>query len=359
MALRRPCTGAVNFNPRSPYGERHPCSCARVTRIRFQSTLPLRGATNCPIAVGVTNGFQSTLPLRGATGSHPLQDQALGDFNPRSPYGERPKLWITPFQARYFNPRSPYGERLAKAANSTITDLFQSTLPLRGATSFRCTFPNSVRISIHAPLTGSDTIFAGPRPKCSISIHAPLTGSDAVHRRRSSRALDFNPRSPYGERLETEDLKNESNTFQSTLPLRGATGAALHPCQRQGFQSTLPLRGATIASSRLTVYRLISIHAPLTGSDAGKFTLHRGGVDFNPRSPYGERRTQINNEFVDLKFQSTLPLRGATYICRSHVAYKFISIHAPLTGSDSASALSGGYYFISIHAPLTGSDRAG
>ena len=78
---------------------------------------------------------------------------------------------------------------------------FQSTLPLRGATFSRRNTPGRQPISIHAPLTGSDSPavrshdplegFQSTLPlrgatvglsllknKAGISIHAPLTGSD-------------------------------------------------------------------------------------------------------------------------------------------------------------------------------------
>ena len=80
---------------------------------------------------------------------------------------------------------------------------------------------------------------------------------------------------------------------------------------------------------------IISIHAPLVGSDGCGICLQRCQLDFNPRSPCGERHTALNQKAIAL--------------C--------ISIHAPLVGSDF-------YYFhcsflltISIHAPLVGSDR--
>ncbi len=59
--------------------------------------------------------------------------------------------------------------------------LFQSTLPLRGATELagREELLN-VLISIHTPLAGSDPFPAGLRKRRSISIHTPLAGSDAV-----------------------------------------------------------------------------------------------------------------------------------------------------------------------------------
>ena len=55
-------------------------------------------------------------------------------------------------------------------------------------------------ISIHAPLTGSDIqipLYCGQK---NISIHAPLTGSDRTWLPFLPAAADFNPRSPYGER---------------------------------------------------------------------------------------------------------------------------------------------------------------
>ena len=57
-----------------------------------------------------------------------------------------------------------------------------------------------------------------------------------------------------------------------------------------------------------------------------------------------------------LKFQSTLPLRGATHYFVADTGWVAISIHAPLAGSDLG--WFGGRYvgYISIHAPLAGSD---
>ena len=100
------------------------------------------------------------------------------------------------------------------------------------------------------------------------------------------------------------------------------------------FQSTLPLRGATIGGKCVVPSDYISIHAPLTGSDHDGYTIINLIKNFNPRSPYGERRFMFyfggdNNDFNprspygerllqrftladQLQFQSTLPLRGAT-----------------------------------------------
>ena len=78
------------------------------------------------------------------------------------------------------------------------------------------------------------------------------------------------------------------------------------------FQSTLPLRGATDLIDSSFAFRRISIHAPLAGSDI---------------SP-------ANTCSASMLFQSTLPLRGATQADRARKRGAQISIHAPLAGSD-------------------------
>ena len=214
----------IDFNPRSPYGERRAvaaiCCCLR----RFQSTLPLRGATavrrpsvrrrgisiHAPLTgsdrcfffdVVITNRFQSTLPLRGATTfqAGTLYVRAISIHAPLT--GSDRHLPLMPCKISNFNPRSPYGERPAEFDKNDDAQGFQSTLPLRGATIRRLLDKKPWEISIHAPLTGSDLWGRGKYRATEISIHAPLTGSDCIH---------FCP-----------DTTNPQ--FQSTLPLRGAT----------------------------------------------------------------------------------------------------------------------------------------
>ena len=80
----------VHFNPRSPCGERLVCMLSLYRCSKFQSTLPVWGATCCipdlsaPILI-----FQSTLPVWGATWICVPDPRREGNFNPRSPCGER------------------------------------------------------------------------------------------------------------------------------------------------------------------------------------------------------------------------------------------------------------------------------
>ncbi len=59
------------------------------------------------------------------------------------------------------------------------------------------------KISTHAPRTGSDILAEMEKAKEDISTHAPRTGSDADDKKVLQKHLDFNPRSPHGERPDT------------------------------------------------------------------------------------------------------------------------------------------------------------
>ena len=148
------------------------------------------------------------------------------NFNPRSPCGERRILSLVLPAVLYFNPRSPCGERLILGIVAMEAFLFQSTLPVWGATigsvlvfkflPFQSTLPvwGATRlkntdvfvfiISIHAPRVGSDSSNVIVSCTKYISIHAPRVGSDAVHFRWYHQYLNFNPRSPCGERRHKE-----------------------------------------------------------------------------------------------------------------------------------------------------------
>ena len=191
----------ANFNPRSPHGERHCESCNQPCLTTFQSTLPARGATFAVPKNVRRSKFQSTLPARGATCIAEWRITHVAHFNPRSPHGERlrqavgyirrqisihaprtgsdAKGQVYPNRQAYFNPRSPHGERLDGTIATATADVFQSTLPARGATFYICQGLFNYPISIHAPRTGSDAIAPeqAQAPEL-ISIHAPRTGSD-------------------------------------------------------------------------------------------------------------------------------------------------------------------------------------
>ena len=213
--------------------------------------------------------FQSTLPVWGATLFSGTAPRNPGDFNPRSPCGERPDQAV--IYCRY------------------------------------------TQISIHAPRVGSDDR-AGRKPCCKRYFNPR---SPCGERRPSALACSpggpyFNPRSPCGERLARFRVSSSFCVFQSTLPVWGATrplrggvdykifqstlpvwGATQDTpdagVERREFQSTLPVWGATAIKNRQCITSKISIHAPRVGSDKLFLNLLENHTDFNPRSPCGER----------------------------------------------------------------------
>ena len=100
----------------------------------------------------------------------------------------------------------------------------------------------------------------------------------------------------------------------------------------------------------------ISIHAPRTGSDHSCFAFNVASSNFNPRSPHGERRPALVLIFGCVKFQSTLPARGATPKKSSKRRNSLFQSTLPARGATTDGTAHRGKGRISIHAPRTGSD---
>ena len=127
---------------------------------------------------------------------------------------------------------------------------------------------------------------------------------------------DFNPRSPHGERRPAEWRTPMIYKFQSTLPARGATRKRGSSAAASTFQSTLPARGATGRGKSGILYHL----------------------DFNPRSPHGERLARPNRKFRLRDFNPRSPHGERPNLHQLSNLFSGISIHAPRTGSDETEA---------------------
>ena len=197
--------------------------------------------------------------------------------------------------------------------NMVALSPFQSTLPVRGAT---CRLYRDAQ-------------------RFAISIHAPRAGSDTQLRRADRQKGHFNPRSPCGER-HLDSIGSTKRYISIHAPRAGSD---------------------TNATAGYLTAPVISIHAPRAGSDHISIVLSSCNVYFNPRSPCGERRLYAESRLAEYKFQSTLPVRGATarrpgatvtlifqstlpvrgatHKWRNHCRAGNISIHAPRAGSDA------------------------
>ena len=169
--------------------------------LKFQSTLPVRGATyangvyNSDVMISIhapragsdarivpacssRSTFQSTLPVRGATQKGMNYDKVLNisihapragsdnsravgfpfkiHFNPRSPCGERLLPIAFSLALVYFNPRSPCGERLILWEVHSCNFNFNPRSPCGERPASQPAVNASLAISIHAPRAGSD-----------------------------------------------------------------------------------------------------------------------------------------------------------------------------------------------------------
>ena len=307
-----------NFNPRSPHGERRVASgSSRSCHDDFNPRSP--------------HGERRPVRYGGSAGSP--------DFNPRSPHGERP-AWGSPsksvqtFQSTLSSRRAT---RILRVPFS-LSNIFQSTLSSRRATSQLDNFLIGFLISIHALLTESDVgcyqsgsiVIVNFNPRSPhgerrnrlavplihglISIHALLTESDVRIVDHLFGQRDFNPRSPHGERPSTSSRSGADISISiHALLTESDAHSATREITCEKFQSTLSSRRATLP--RNTVLSWMNY--------------------FNPRSPHGERPDTLSSSRVEKKFQSTLSSRRATAWLFGGRTGRSISIHALLTESDS------------------------
>ena len=279
---------------------------------------------------------------------------------------------------------------------------FQSTLPSQGATQWFCTMSLTLVFQSTLPSQGAT--------RTTLTIQAlimvfqstlPSQGATFPHLVNLFANVDFNPRSPHRERHRSYIYTLEKSNFNPRSPHRERLVPLTMAGAAYQFQSTLPSQGATLL--RFAPFRfildfnprsphrerllpllpacyifLISIHAPLTGSDRAAMVSPETTSRFQSTLPsqgatIGKQKLQKALQFQstlpsqgatigdkygvsDGIFQSTLPSQGATSAISPFSIVYQISIHAPLTGSDLLCCSGVPTCHISIHAPLTGSD---
>ena len=214
----------------------------------------------------------------------------------------------------YFNPRSPHGERLFTAALDILNRIFQSTLPARGATFLRNGrgFPATLFQST-LPARGATPRVCIRFQPCAFQSTLPARGAT-----RRQKLDDLPPPISIHAPRTGSDLRSTGGTVRTWW-------ISIHA----------PRTGSDRAERSQRQHSSISIHAPRTGSDtriliqllqhnrfqstlpargATCFSLLRtpGPAHFNPRSPHGERLDRYEGVPHYYTFQSTLPARGAT-----------------------------------------------
>ena len=188
---------------------------------------------------------------------------------------------------------------------------FQSTPPSRGATCRGSPNWGSLAGFNPRPPHGERRKMSASRVKSKVSIHAPLTGSDQGPIGARDPRRGFNPRPPHGERP-PQTTHTAPGSVSIHAPLTGSDrrdGAVVRGHGR--FQSTPPSRGATWDKASIARVGMFQSTPPSRGATPRDATGCQCMGRFNPRPPHGERHRR-----------------------RREMRDRYVSIHAPLTGSD-------------------------
>ena len=191
----------------------------------FQSTRPMRGATNSSFqryffchyfnprapcgarrrncnSMGQVHKISIHAPHAGRDCQAAHREPYCTNFNPRAPCGARlDVLFLHALTRCDFNPRAPCGARRSIYCPQCGHGTFQSTRPMRGATA-----ADDLTVAVNI-----------------ISIHAPRAGRDFQKANNRVALPNFNPRAPCGARLFRCCKMFLPTRFQSTRPVRGAT----------------------------------------------------------------------------------------------------------------------------------------
>ena len=221
---------ASGFNPRAPCGARLQVTAGTRHLLPFQSTRPVRGATRFYLNDEPYEVVSIHAPRAGRDLGGRYSSTYHSCFNPRAPCGARRVQSPFPAGLTSFNPRAPCGARLTHFACLSLNYLFQSTRPVRGATTTALRAMQEPPVSIHAPRAGRDR---------SVMLILIVM-------------LCFNPRAPCGARRHQKGRRLQVRRVSIHAPRAGRDTHQNHlKIQDPEFQSTRPVRGATLARSSL------------------------------------------------------------------------------------------------------------
>ena len=307
--------------------------------ILFLSTLSLRRATfalwmalNLPL-------FLSTLSLRRATTRQCHRLSSFPHFYPRSPCGERHNVVSKTVPAGEISIHALLAES-DDIGNLTIEGFFISIHALLAESDGKSTTLTRIAwISIHALLAESDHT----APRAGLTYGGGKFLSTLSLRRATWKksppmcfTKHFYPRSPCGERQQTQRLKVSPLSISiHALLAESDARAEHHASSQQEFLSTLSLRRATsqqpLGTTRTTYFyprspcgeRPVFSIPPalilpfLSTLSLRRATIEAGKIDpyhsnFYPRSPCGERQLILVISPHSAPFLSTLSLRRAT-----------------------------------------------
>ena len=194
-----------------------------------------------------------------------------------------------------FNPRPPWGGRLRLSYVGLDKKGFQSTPSVGRATVWWVSCCRGLLHFNPRPPWGGRPLPANTRSQTlNISIHALRGEGDAAHIDGRRRTRHFNPRPPWGGR----PICNDSNRIGICISIHALRGEGdFSASLAQIFECVISihaLRGEGDACfSQITLCIVISIHALRGEGDRGASNEGVAARDFNPRPPWGGRRSTL------------------------------------------------------------------
>ncbi|QTA93752.1 Uncharacterized protein dnm_098560 [Desulfonema magnum] len=277
--------------------------------------------------------FQSTPPVRGATHISIVFFMQF-PVSIHAPRAGSDQLWLcalSVFSVSIHAPRAGSDVCCFQAWDGILVSIHA---PRAGSDVTSITKRNARRIvSIHAPRAGSD-FHTRDNDRILIWFQStpPVRGATSFLRVRISLLFQSTP-PVRGATLRNGRLDSRCEGFQSTPPVRGATRIYRAILDHGTVSIHAPRAGSDIVSP--CPYKpSVSIHAPRTGSDERTVSGRIRNRSFNPRPPCGERPVTPCDELDCGMFQSTPPVRGATEDFLRAWYRGFVSIHVPRAGSD-------------------------
>ena len=164
----------------------------------------------------------------------------------------------------------------------------------------------------------------------------PIRGATHTSRDQSAQKENFNPRAPYGARRRGRSFPPNLGGISIHAPHTGRDYHDVGVCPLgDGISIHAPHTGRDAVSSVGTQQSRISIHAPHTGRDGTACCFSAARWDFNPRAPYGARRSCLPSTPFARNFNPRAPYGARLGGIWAVLLLCHISIHAPHTGRDA------------------------
>ena len=186
------------------------------------------------------------------------------------------------------------------------------------------------KVNVDQMLRAGDSSMAGQTGTEEQTRHTPVDVTETMRQWADKRAGQIIRE--YRSTIDGESVREDMARLVNELAENGASSDALNAtvnmakgiiekryCRKYDdvcAHAHIPIhvsQGTTVRVRQRHDGRMISIHAPLTGSDWQGSHRRAFDINFNPRSPHGERPSARISIFLNKPLlQSTLPSRGAT-----------------------------------------------